>query len=547
MNTVHLRSVHTDRVGKRWIADGQAVVPILSLLGFAALNAHAQVDATTSSALASTPSPTAPASDNAGQNSLAVRGFSISTSVSVSETATDNATLSSGKRSDFITQVTPAISIRSNAGRVQGFVKYSLSALHYARGTGSSTIQHALDSAIKAEAIDNFAFVDASASVSRQNISPLGTQSPDSSLRTDNQTEVSTVSVSPYLRGRLAGFAAYEARLNYAITRTGIDSIGNSKSGGGSLHLGSDQGQSRLGWSLDGYSQTLDFNEGRRTETRRGVATLIYTPVPDIRVSLRGGREYNNILSTELQGSTTYGGGLRWTPSERTNVSAQFDRRYFGNAHSVTFEHRTPQTVWAYVNSRDASSDPTAASRAPLFTQFNLIYLQLTSKYPDPLERARQTLIQLQTLGVNPFAVAPSGFLTSAVSLRRNQSVSFGYLGLRTTLVVSAQQSDTQRLDELSSATDSLFNNNAIRQRGLSLGASHRMTPITTVSLNVGLTRNTNLVSGSKVALVSFTGGYGEQIGARTFVSLAARRSISGGDASGYNESALTATLTMQF
>ena len=100
-------------------------------------------------------------------------------------------------------------------------------------------------------------------------------------------------------------------------------------------------------------------------------------------------------------------------------------------------------------------------------TAFDLVYMQLASRYPDPIVRANQTLLELQALGLNPLVVVPSGFLTNAVSVQRNLAFSVGYLGLRTSLLLSAQQTDTSRLDLLSTAVDSLSDGSSIRVRSI--------------------------------------------------------------------------------
>ena len=516
------------RVKTHRLASRHARLPVVGLLGIAAFGAHAQSEGAAAGA--------------------SKRALSVETGLSISQTLTDNVHLSStDKQSELITQVSPTLSVRSNAGRVQGFFNYALTGILYARGSGSNALQQTLSAAGKAEAIENFAFVDATASISRQNISALGTQSPDPSLRSDNQTQVSSFSLSPYVRGRLAGVANYEARLNYASTRSGGSSVGNSSTSGGSVRLGSDNSLSLLNWSVSMSRQLVNFTAGRDSESDQATATLTFSVTPELRFSARGGREINNYVSVERQGTNTYGAGVQWMPSKRTTLTADEDQRFFGRSHSIRFEHRTPRTVWAFVDARDVTSGAAAAASGPLLTEFDLLFLQLTSQYPDPIERARQTLIQLQLLGKNPFAIAPGGFLTAAVSAQRRQELSFGYLGLRTTVLLSAFQTQTSRLDPLSTAVDSLSGGASVRQRGVSLGGGYRLTPRSALNLNTTRTRTTDSTTGARSDLVSITAGWTSQVGARANVSLSARRTVSEGATSSYNESALLGTLTLRF
>jgi uncharacterized protein (PEP-CTERM system associated) len=532
-------------------------LPLAALLGMTPLYAQTQAPESAPSpgqgqgqgqGQAQAPAPTAGQGRGAFAGPPNPRRLQVLTDITVTQTLTDNANLSStDKRADLITSVTPSVHLRSGAGRVQGFFDYSLSGLLYANGSQSNTIQQALNAGVKAEAIENFAFIDASANVSRQNISALGTQSTDSSLRTSNQTEVRSFSVAPYVRGRLGSLAGYQLRLNYSTSRTNASEIGNSTNSGGSLHLGSDGAFARLNWALDASRQVTDFSVGRKTEVDSAIGSLIFSPVYDLQLFARAGREINNVVSFERQGSATYGGGLRWLPSPRTSLSAQYDRRYFGNSHSVTFEHRTASTAWTLSSSRGAGSDASAAGRTPQLTEFDLLYLQLASAFPDPLERARQVLIRLQALGKNPLAPAQGGFLSNAVSVQRTYAASFAYLGLRTTVLLLAQQSDSSRLDALSTAVDSLAGNNSVRQRLVGLTVAHRLTPLATGNLSLTQSRSTDIISGSRVDLLSLTAGGAIDLGVRTRTSFGVRHSISDGDASTYTESAVFASFTYQF
>lgn len=514
------------RAKKRRVRVPRATLPIVGVLGMVASGAYGQANET----------------GGAGRRALTVQS-----SLAISETVTDNVNLSStDKRSEAITVVSPSISLQSSAGRLQGSLNYGLSGIFYASGTQSNTVQQILNSSLRAEAVENFAYVDAAASISRQNVSAFGTQSTDSTLRTDNQAQVATYSLSPSIRGRLASLASYEVRLNYAGQHSGGgDGVGNSTSTGGNLHLGSDGGSSFVNWALDGSRQRLSYDQGRVNDSDAATASLIFGMAPDLHLSLRGGWESNNYNSLDKEGSKTYGATLDWKPSERTSLSAAEDQRFFGRSHRVDFAYRTPRTAWSYVDSRDVDSGQ-SNSGAPL-TEYDLLYAQLASQYPDPALRAQQTTLLLQLLGRNPSTIGPGGFLTSAASLQRMQEVSAAYLGLRTTVTVIAYQSKTSRLDRLSAAVDSLSNGATIRQRGVSLSVGYRLTPGSSVSLLGSRSRSSDAdggLAGNQVT--TFTAAWTGSLARGTSASFGARRTMAAG-AAPYNESALFATITLQF
>jgi uncharacterized protein (PEP-CTERM system associated) len=121
----------------------------------------------------------------------------------VQATATSNAQMSaSTPRSDLVTELTPHLRWTSRSGMVTGSADYAVRANLYARNGGANELQHNLAAAGTLNLPDQRMFVDASASVSQAQRSALGTRSADSTLIDSNRTEVASIQVSPYVRGR---------------------------------------------------------------------------------------------------------------------------------------------------------------------------------------------------------------------------------------------------------------------------------------------------------------------------------------------------------
>ena len=474
------------------------------------------------------------------------RPFVITPNVSVNETLTDNANLTAtDRRPDLISQVSPGVQLRSAAGWAQGFLNYSLVGITYARSTSSGSIQQSLNSAVQTQLLDHHLFIDGNASITRQNITAFGTQTPDSALHTDNQTQVAALALTPYLAGVLAGNTEYRLGGDYSITHSSSDAIGNTRNSGGSAHLGTAQTTARIGWGLDVSDEGTDYSLGRSTTTKSAVGSLIFSPDGELQFTVRGGREGTDVESLNLKYDTTYGASLRWAPSDRTTLLLQDDKRYFGDAYTLSFLHRSAHTVWTISDTRQVINNGSATAQGQPMTAFDLLYSQLTSKYPDPIARANQALAELEALGLNPLVMVTPGFLTNAVSLERNVAFSVGYIGLRTNILLSAQQDDMSRLDPLSQAVDSLSNGSSIRQRTASLSVSRRLTELSSLNLTLADSRSLDRDSGTHVELRTVILNWITQLGPRTHFSLGARRAISVG-ASPYTESALLATLTLQ-
>jgi len=475
------------------------------------------------------------------------RMFSIVPSISITETLTDNSGLtSSNRRSDLITQVSPGLRITSTGGRVRGFLDYALSGVLYARGSASNEFQNFLSAAANVEAVENWAYVDVASSISQQVVSAFGTRSTDPSLTNPNQTETRTFSLSPYVRGTLAGAADYEARLTRSSTSNDAASASDVTTTQASLRIGQRSSLAKLGWSADASHQVVDFSAGRQTENDQIRGVLSYAIDPELRFSAIGGYEANNYVSLDKEGHRIWGLGADWTPSERTRLSASTEDRFFGKSHSLVFQHRSARTAWTFSDTRDVSTgfdQPTLGTRG---TAFDLFFSLFASQQPDPLLRARLVEEFLLAAGIPRDAVIFSGSSASAVTLQRRQEVSLALLGLRDTVVLSASQSKASRLDSVVVVSDDFANGNVVRERGLNATWSHRLTPQTALSVTGSISRASGTVGNQSTNLRTIFLAWSGRLGPRTSFSLGARRAAFRGSSEPYDETAVTATLSFQ-
>ncbi|MDP3086379.1 MAG: TIGR03016 family PEP-CTERM system-associated outer membrane protein [Rubrivivax sp.] len=481
------------------------------------------------------------------QTAVAGRGFTFTPTLSLSQVLTDNRNLDSvGKSSEAITQISPGLRLSSRSGRVQGTLDYSLNALVYARGSGSNAIQHALNSSAAAELVENRVFVDGRATISQQTISAFGAQSGQNNAAVNaNRSEVVTLGLSPSVRGRLAGVVDYEARLSYAGTRSGSTQAADSSNLSGLVRLSGGRGQ--FGWSADASRQVSDFNAGRRTEQDRIGAGATYRPDPELRFSARLAQESTDVISSERRDTTSWGWGVDWTPSQRTLVGLQSDRRYFGNSHGLTLQHRLARSIWRYTDSRNASSS-TGVAGAPL-TQYDLFFVQFASLEPDPTRREQLVRSFLLSNGLDANATVSGGFLSSALSVQRSQNLSMALTGQRQTVTLAAFRTATRRLDSISGVSDDLSQVDSLQQTGYSLSLAHRLTPTSSISLLASNQKTTGR-GGSNPAgneQRSLNLAWSSQIAARANLTVGARHIEFDSATKPYNESALTATLSLRF
>lgn len=471
-------------------------------------------------------------------------------SVSVGQTVTDGYLPEGGgpRRGEAITTLGAGLRVSGRGGRIEGNLDYSLSGLIHARDTGANELLNRLQASLQSELVPRHFYVGAQASISQQPVSALGTPSTDASTGRDNRTELKVLSLRPTLKASLGGEVDASAALSVTATDTGevgaAAQASDSVNGSATLSLASTGGR-RLGWTLSATRSVADFKTGRRTEDDRVSAGLQLVPDVDWQLRLRGGFEANDFRTATKERYDSWGAGLQWTPSPRTKVALDGDRRAFGHSHTIALEHRSRRTVWRYSDSQDVSRG-SADTAQSLVSAFDLFFELFAAQEPDPTLRAQLVDSLLQRNGLARDAQVAVGFLSSAVTLNRRQEAAMAVEGLRSTWLFSAFSSRSQRIDTLSTGLDDTAGGSLVRQQGLSVTVSHRLSMTGALSLAAAVTRSSDS-GGLRSRLSSLTVGWTERLGARTNFSLSVRHSEYDASVDPYTENAVVANLNLRF
>lgn len=477
-------------------------------------------------------------------------GLRLQPFVSLGQTVTDGFLPEGGgdRRGEAITTLGAGLRMFGRGGRIEGSLDYSLQGLIHARETGSNALQHRLQAGLKGELVPRHLTVGLQASIAQQPVSALAVQTPDGVVTERNRAQVSTLSLQPVWQASLGGAVDASAALVLSATDTSRAEAGasTSDSANASASLGlQSSGSGRLGWSLSAVRSVVDFDAGRKTEDDRLTAGLSYRPDVDWQLRLRGGVEANDFRQATKERYDSWGAGLEWTPSPRTKVSLDGDRRSFGHSHTIELQHRSRRTVWRYSDGQDVSrgSNDTAQT---LIGAYDLFFELLASQEPDPALRAQLVDSLLQRNGLARDSQVALGYLTSSVTLQRRQEASVAIDAQRTTWLLSAYSTRSERVDTVSSAVDDTAGGNTVRQRGLSLTVAHRLTPTGSLSLALSTLRSSD-GGGLNSRLRSLSAGWTERVGVRTDFSLAVRHSDYDADLEPYTENAVIANLTLRF
>lgn len=475
------------------------------------------------------------------------RAWTISPRIGLSLTSTDHANINYAQgESDLITEISPGIRIDARTVRLRGYLDYALRGQFYSKNNGSQH-QNALNTFATLEAIDDWFFVDVSGNISQQSISAFGPQSPSDTSINDNSTETATYRISPYIRGTIGGLADYTVRYNASTTRADNSTASNLDT---SQWIGQLRGGTpfhNLRWTLDANRQTADYTNGRQTDADLTRLLLTYLITPQFSISASAGWERNDYASLDKENKTTHGYGFDWNPTPRTQISAFKERRFFGDGHRLSISHRFPNSSIRYTDTRDISVLPNQFATAGMGSLYDLYYDYFEYLIPDPAARSAFVNALLASAGLDPSRQVVSGFLSSQASKQRQQQLAFVLFGARNSLTLQFSRSENSRIAvALASTADDFSQSETIRQTGVSLTFSHRLSALSNLNVTAGRQKSSGSNTGStdlETTTTLYQVSLATKLGAKTNGSLSARRTKYDSDINPYTENALIATL----
>ena len=485
----------------------------------------------------------------------AAADWKITPRLSLTETYTDNVTLATqgNEQSDFITQINPGISLTGTGARLKVNANYTMQNLFYAHESNQNSTYHQLGAGAKAELIKHFFFLDGTASISQQNISPFGPLTNNNENITNNRTTVKTYTISPYIQHKFSNFASAQARYTYNSVDSGI--VGQ-QSGNQSdiilLSLTSGSAFRTLGWGLN-YTKQKYSNFGFiPIETERYVGNLRYRI--SSKFSLTGTGGYEQFGYSPISGvasGTFWTAGFAWTPTGRTSIVASAGERFFGNTYNLIASHRTRRTAWSInynqniTTTRDQFLIPATTDTANFLNQL------WTSNIPDPVMRQQTVDAFIRDNGLSASVFEPINFIANQFFLQKNLLASVALSGTKSTLVFSIynQLREPQTAADVNNALIGTALNSDTKQIGANALWSYKISPRANANIGAIYIKTNILATGQEDETKTFRVGLTKQIkpklnGAVNFRHVERTSNQIGSD---YRENAIYASLSMAF
>jgi uncharacterized protein (PEP-CTERM system associated) len=417
-------------------------------------------------------------------------------SVSSQLTFTTNANLGDAESGrDTILEVRPSVAIQGEGGRVRLSGSASLNAVGYARDTNENELIPEVDLQGRVEAIERFFFIEAGYRAMQTSEDPFGARPGEGSY--GNGLTTTGARLTPYVQGAAGPNLRYEVRSDNAWVRE----VGAERASPAAGYFGHhsamvERDPQPFGWRLqadrnhtkyqDSAQPSLTLDEAR--------AVLTYAVNESLTTGVRAGYERND-FGTEVQRDNIYGIEATWRPTERTVLDTFVENRFFGSGYRFAFDHRMPQLAWRILLSRGIDTSPqTLFELPPTQNVSSLLDAMFTTRYPDPVERARVVRDFIADRGLPTSVQQPTVLVDERLSIVTRHEAGLTLNGVRNTLSMSIYHMLTEdAVPDNPLSTGAAENNNV--QRGVSAALTHRLGTSTNLTLSADWSRITAIDS----------------------------------------------------
>jgi len=264
--------------------------------------------------------------------------WTLSPQVSVEEAFNDNVRSSAPgtQEGDFISRVSPGVSLRGTGGRVSLNGDYNPERLIYLDNSDLNEFRQNLLAGGNVELVQGRLFLDAQASVSQQIINPRGAVTGSTLNANSNRSTVQTYNLTPTLRQHFGSWADTEVKARLSRTfgggndGSGGQGISNTTITGGTVTVSSGRRLTRAKVDLT-LDTTITSQSGVGNTTKSYSATSDLEYRFSSQYALTGTIGLERIKDNSINNQTR---GLFWTagflidPSPRTSLKIDYGDRF---------------------------------------------------------------------------------------------------------------------------------------------------------------------------------------------------------------------------
>lgn len=361
-------------------------------------------------------------------------------------TLTDNVNLEpdDSRDSALIFEVVPGVDI--NVRRARSELRGSVRApviIQTAGGRQGTRVFPQVALAGRIEPVEDFFYVEGTASVTQQYFSPFGARSPSLANNVDNRYTSQSYRLSPVIEGVAGPLLRYRFRNDNIWTVVGDGPGASSNAYSNRLAATLDRAPTPVGWRAEYFRDQVDFRR-EISETNQVARVLaLWRPDPQLELALIAGYEELQ-LAQETQDQVIYGALARWRPTPRTSLNANWQHRVGGSSYQFGFANRTPLTVWNFDISRSITNFPQQLLDFPVGSSVPALLDQLFfARIPDAAERELAVARFMQEQGLGTVLAEPFTLFGTQFRFVQQVRASVGLLGVRNSVFFNLYQVKT--------------------------------------------------------------------------------------------------------
>ncbi len=348
-------------------------------------------------------------------------------------TATNNSGFANSQDSggDVVLEVVPRISLMGRGARFKVDGSVEADWLSYARNTVPNEFVPKASLTANVNAVERWVYLDAGAQFEQATANPFSAAST-ATLPSARQ-QATQYRLSPYLDHAFSPTVSLLYRndnvwtrvlsdLSSSATRTTTERHGHS--------LAFTQQPIPLGYALEANQETTDYSGTENSTVELSSARVVLTYAVDPTLILGGvaGAERNQIAASTST-DTIRGMRVRWRPSERSELEASAERRFFGNGWAVTWSHRSPFVAMNLNLAKQPASQPSSIFLTNTSGDLReLIDQAYTTRFPNPTERAAVVDAAIANLGATANTTGPIAVFSDYAQLERRAALSVAFL-----------------------------------------------------------------------------------------------------------------------
>lgn len=483
---------------------------------------------------------------------VAPPAFLLEPYVSATLTATDNSSFEQrgNASSDTILTTGAGFSLHARGSRTKADGRFGFDATHYLQNTRDDRVLPNGSLALNSELVDNWFYVDASLLSQQTSRDVLAARTDTTS--TFNRITLTRYQVAPYVERDLSPTIKLQARTDQSWTRSSGEGATSETDAHVQRHLVRIEDKPNpLGWSAEFSRDDTRYRDQDESALVEDTVRFTGSYLIDEQFQLGAVIGSERIATLDQkERSTLYGLDAAWRPDPRTDLSARVESRSFGTGWESKFTHRTPFYAFNVGYSRQPTTyAQTLGTGGRGGNIAQLLDAMLTTRFPDPNERARLVADLIARQGLPASLAEPLSIVSSGAQLSRALNASVVFNGTRHTFAVSyfSENIEALQLDDDSVLAPS---RDSTKQRGIAVEFNRRLTPLTSLALRARFARTetqTILLQGDSREQ-QFSATITTTLGPSTTASAGVRRqtikSTTAGDA---DETALVAGVNHRF